>query len=68
MSYPKEWVYCEVHPGLHVPNDPAVNPTGADAPEGACKWPMFGGYPQSVPGRTWADGVFAEEKPWPEVG
>ena len=20
------------------------------------------------PGRTWADGVFAEEKPWPEVG
>lgn len=20
------------------------------------------------PGRTWADGVFSEEKPWPEVG
>lgn len=23
--------------------------------------------PEAPPGRTWADGVFSEDRPWPEV-
>lgn len=69
MTYRKVDVWCE-HPdhqarGDHRLTEDCIAPWTYD--EGGPPDVRVEPFPEAPSGRTWADGVFSEERPWPEV-